>query len=90
MIIREAGTVVGRLDEDTLELVDVRSTKLQQLVEDWRENGFSEPAPAEIPDDYPGPKPDCAMTFETIPFDRAGLGFIENKLLIAGFDVQRD
>jgi hypothetical protein len=88
MIITEAGRLVGRLEDDTLELSDVRSERLQQLVDDWRENGFAEPAPAEVPDDYSGPKPTCAMTSIVIPFTTDNLGVIENKLLIAGFDVQ--
>lgn len=90
MIISDHGAVAGKLDENTLDLSDVRSARLQQLIDDWREHGFDEPAPAEIPADYPGPRPTCAMTFITIPFDKQSLGLIENKLLIAGFDVQPD
>lgn len=90
MIISEQGIIVGKLDEETLELVDVRSETLQQLVGDWRENGFEELGPAEIPDDYSGPKPVCAVSMVVIPFATENLDVIENKLLIAGFDVQRD
>lgn len=87
MIITESGVVVGKLDERTLELVDVRSARLQQLIDDWRENGFEELAPAEIPD-HLDPRPVCATTVVVIPFTTDNVGVIENKLLIAGFDVQ--
>jgi hypothetical protein len=90
MIISKSGKVVGRLDEDTLALTGVRSARLQELVDDWRENGFEEFGPAEIPDDYPEPRPVCATAIYVIPFTTENLGLIENKLLIAGFDVQRD
>ena len=89
MIISKSGKVVGKLNEETLVLTDVRSKKLQRRFDDWRENGFEEFGPAET-SDYPEPKPTCAVTMITIPFSTENLAVIHNKLLIAGFDVQRD
>jgi hypothetical protein len=89
MIVIEQGTVVGKLDEETLALTDVISERLQELVDDWRRNGFEELGPAEI-SDHLEPPPVCATALVVIPFTTENLNFIENKLLIAGFDVQRD
>ena len=89
MIISKSGKIVGTLDEETLVLTDVRSKKLQRLFDDWRENGFQELGPADI-SDYPEPKPTCAVMMIKIPFNTENLAVIHNKLLIAGFDVQRD
>lgn len=88
MIISKSGKVVGRLDEETLALTDVRSAKLRQLVDDWRENGIEELGPGEWHGD--GPQPDCVTAVYVTPFDKESLDFIEHKLLIAGFEVQRD
>ena len=87
MIIRELGKVVGRLDNDTLELTDVTSDKLQALLDGWRKNGFYELGP---PAGYEKMRAAgiCGDAEVHIPFAEAGAGMIENKLLVAGYDVQ--
>jgi len=83
MIIRENGMVVGKLDDETMDLTDVESARLQTLVDDWRENGIGVLIAPE--ESVKGALGDSEASFE---FDKSMLGAIENQLLIEGFDVQ--
>ena len=83
MIIRERGVVVGLLDDESMELTEVESDKLQGLVDDWRKNGmFTLQAGTQITKQVSG-------TVETfLPFASENLGMIENELAKAGFEIQ--
>ena len=87
MIIRKSGRIVGNLDEDTLVLTDVRSKKLQRLVDDWRKNGHSEHGAVPEEDEQEGALSDGMIHF---PFTPEWIAVYRNRLLIEGFEVQRE
>jgi len=86
MIIRELDFVVGKLDDNTLKLTDVKSARLQELVDNLRNNGLPISGPGEV--SAGEPKNTIADVFSTLPFEADNIGAIEHELLVNGFEVQ--
>ncbi len=84
MIIRENGTVVGKLDEESLRLTESTSAKLTKLVEDWKKNGVDIMQAQEEPLEEGQV---CGCVFINVPFEPKAIHIFENELLIAGFDI---
>ncbi len=85
MIIRENGTVVGKLDDQSLELTESTSARLTELVEDWKKNGVDILQAQEEPLEEGQV---CGCVFINVPFGPKAIHFFENELLIEGFEVQ--
>ena len=85
MIIRENGTVVGKLHEESLQLTESTSARLTELIEDWKKNGVDIMQAQEEPLEEGQV---CGRVFINVPFEPKAIHIFENELLIEGFEVQ--
>jgi len=85
MIIRENGTVVGKLHEESLQLTESTSARLTELIEDWKKNGVDIMQAQEEPLEEGQV---CGCVFINVPFEPKAIHIFENELLIEGFEVQ--
>lgn len=86
MIVRELGIVVGKIDDDTFELVDSESAKLTGLLKDWTSNGF------EVMQAQSGPLEKGQISGDVFinvkPDEEVFSALLHNQLLINGYEVQ--
>ncbi len=85
MIIRENGTVVGKLHEESLQLTESTSARLTELIENWKKNGVDIMQAQEEPLEEGQV---CGCVFINVPFEPKAIHIFENELLIEGFEVQ--
>jgi len=85
MIIRENGTVVGKLDEESLQLTESTSARLTELIDDWKKNGVDIMQAQEEPLEEGQV---CGCVFINVPFEPKAIHIFENELIIEGFEVQ--
>ncbi len=85
MIIRENGIVVGKLDEESLQLTESTSAKLTELIDDWKKNGVDIMQAQEEPLEEGQV---CGCISINVPFEPKAIHIFENELFIEGFEVQ--
>ncbi len=85
MIIRENGIVVGKLDEESLQLTEYTSARLTELIDDWRKNGVDIMQAQEEPLEKGQV---CGCVFINVSFEPKAIHIFENELIIEGFEVQ--
>ena len=75
MIIRENGTVIGNLDEESLQLTESTSARLTELIEDWKKNGVDIMQAQEEPLEEGQV---CGCVFMNVSFEPKAIHFFEN------------
>lgn len=88
MIIRENGIVVGKIDDETLALVEAESERLEALVNDMRANGITFTTAGEEPEDVGEEMPASVDGSITLPYTAENRVPIIRELENFGFDVQ--